>query len=101
MRLIELLLAVGVLACGCGGGSPGGSSGGVAAVEQSLASSERMADQVEQTYDLTEHDMAFMHAMAVDVLERGTRAARDLEAAARAFDQAATLYGTASTAYND
>lgn len=97
MRLVELLLAVSALACGCGGGS----SGGVAAVEQSLASSERTVDHAEQTYDLTERDMAFMHAMAADVLERGSRATRDLEAAARAYDQAGILYGAASVAYAD
>jgi hypothetical protein len=97
MRLVELLLAVGVLVCGCGGGS----AGEVGAVEQSLAGSEREADRTDQTYVLTERDTALMHAMAVDVLERGNRAARDLEAAARAFDQAAALYGTASTAYSD
>lgn len=97
MRLVELLLAVGVLACSCGGGS----AGGVGAVEQSLASSERTVDHADQTYGLTERDMAFMHAMAADVLERGNQAARDLEAARHAFDQAATLYGTASAAYAD
>lgn len=97
MRLVELLLTVGVLACGCGGGA----AGGVGAVEETLASSERAVDHADQTYGLTERDMVFMHAMAADVLERGNEAARDLEAARHAFDQAATLYGTASVAYSD
>src|SRR5690606_28299115 len=75
MRLVELLLVVGVLACGCGGGT----SSGIAAAERSLASSEQAVDHADQTYGLTARDMAFMHAMAVEVLERGDRAARDLE----------------------
>jgi hypothetical protein len=96
MRRAELLLALGVLACGCGGGH----LGGMAAVEHSLASSEQTIDRADDTYRLTERDMAFMQAMAVDVLERGNRAARDLEAAARAYNHAATMYGTASVEFD-
>ncbi|MDC3985917.1 HNH endonuclease signature motif containing protein [Polyangium jinanense] len=72
----------------------------MAAVEHSLASSEQTVDRADETYGLTERDMALMHAMAVDVLERGNRAARDLDAAAGAYNQAAALYGTASVEFD-
>ncbi|HVJ17583.1 MAG TPA: HNH endonuclease signature motif containing protein [Polyangiaceae bacterium] len=73
----------------------------MAAVDQSLADSEQTLEQADETYRLTEQDMAFMRAMAMDVLERGNRAARDLAAAARAYEQAAALYGTASVEFGN
>lgn len=86
-----------VYALGCGGNHVAK----VADIEQSVSNSEQIAERADHTYDLTERDMVFMRAMAADVLERGNRARNDLEAAARAYEQAATIYGTASNQFQE
>lgn len=97
MYRVKFLCAMSALACGCGGNH----LAKTADIEQSLSNSEQIAERTDQTYDLTERDMVLMRAMAADVLARGNRALHDLEAATRAYDQAATMYGTASCQFQE
>jgi hypothetical protein len=86
MRIDWFVLSMTLLASGCGG-----SPDRVAIAEQSAMRSEQRLARADESYDLSEQDIARMRVAVNDIVERGRLAAHQLEMAARDYEYA-TFY---------
>ena len=91
MRIVNLIFALILTACGCAAAPEC-----VVKVEHAVVKNERQLERINDSYDQSERDIARMRVAVFELVDRGRVATQQLEIAAREFQMASVNHRLAS-----